>query len=127
MPCHQCHASQLAHQLFQGTISKPMQWSIILRGGKPANLRKQTNKLSKLTLLHFNARSICNEFDAIKAEITILGASIVCITETWLTATASTAQYSMGSYNSFYNHSYKDWGRCDGVRPRQSASYSNNV
>ena len=27
----------------------------------------------------------------------------MCVTETWLTATASTAQYSMGGYNSFYN------------------------
>ena len=30
MPCYQCHANQLAHQLFQGSISKPLQWAIIL-------------------------------------------------------------------------------------------------
>ena len=37
------------------------------------------------TILHFNARSIINKFDEIKAEILFYKPTIVRITETWLT------------------------------------------
>ena len=43
-------------------------------------------KSYKFSVLHFNARSICNKFSEVEAEIKVSCARIICITKTWLTS-----------------------------------------
>ena len=43
-------------------------------------------KSCKFSVLHFNARFICNKFSEVEADIKVSGARVICITKTWLTS-----------------------------------------
>ena len=54
-------------------------------------------------MLHFNAHSIGNKFDLITAKIASLNPSVVCITETWLTAKSAFNLYQFDGYTAYFN------------------------
>jgi hypothetical protein len=72
--------------------------------GKRTSPRITSTKLSDWLLLHFNARSVCNKIDNIAAEVSLFCASVVCVTETWLTAASPASQHNIVGYVSYCNH-----------------------
>ena len=56
------------------------------------------------SLLNFNARSICNKFDEIHAEIDVINPHLVCITEMWLSRDSILQYYQLNGYTTFFNH-----------------------
>ena len=57
-----------------------------------------------MTILHFNARSICNKFDELSSAVQLCKAFIVCITETWLNASGMPGLYAIGGYQAYHNY-----------------------
>ena len=53
--------------------------------------------------MHFNAQSIGNKFDLITAEVASLNPSVVCFTETWLTAKSAFNLYQIDGYIAYFN------------------------
>ena len=56
------------------------------------------------SLLHFNARSICNKFDEIHVEIDVINPHLVCIMEKWLSRDSILQYYQLDGYTAFFNH-----------------------
>ena len=54
-------------------------------------------------MLHFNARSVCNKFDEITAEIIYRQPTVVCISETWIGCNTPTGPYTVDGYTGFFN------------------------
>ena len=61
-------------------------------------------KSCEFSVLHFNARSICNKFSEVEAEIKVSGARVICITETWLKSASFKGQYCIEGYDAFFNN-----------------------
>ena len=61
-------------------------------------------KSYNFSVIHFNARSICNKFSEVEAEIKDSGARVICITETWLTSVSFKGQYCIEGYDAFFNN-----------------------
>ena len=68
-----------------------------------------------MTILHFNARSICNKFDELSTEVQLCKALIVCITETWLNTSDMPGLYAISGYQAYHN--YRDGKLGGAVHP----------
>jgi hypothetical protein len=57
-----------------------------------------------LTVLHFNARSICTKLNEIIAELSFLFIDVIFITETWLSPQHALGHYNMPGFNAYHNY-----------------------
>ena len=61
------------------------------------------SSVGQWTILHFNAQSIGNKFEFMTAEVVSSNPSVVCITETWLTAKSTFNLYQINGYTAYFN------------------------
>ena len=59
----------------------------------------QYNNVTKINLLHFNARSLLPKLDNLKLECIEFNPHIVCISETWLDSTITDNELTIDNYN----------------------------
>ena len=57
------------------------------------------NNVTKINLLHFNARSLLPKLDNLKLECIVSNPHIVCISETWLDSTITDNELTINNYN----------------------------